>query len=295
MSPDGESLIITFIVEEGVRTLISGVDIVGNTAFADDVLKVQLPPLERTYFSRAKIRNGQRKLQEFYSQAGYFDAKVEFSIDERVTDPTTGERLFKVLYTINSEGQRVVIDRILVTGNERTNTKAILLALALRPGEYLRATDIYTSEQTLYSTDAFSRVEIKPRAAGGLPSGERLSDVIVSVEEQAPRILSYGGGYSSDLGTSGFVDLRHFNFMGNLWQAGTRVQMSPRQQLIQLDFVHPRFVPDGEKRFAPITLSGFVSSRFDRDAILPVRVRPGNVRYRSACRRGRKPDRRVRQ
>jgi len=255
VSPDGESLIITFIVEEGARTLISGVDIAGNVAFPDDVLKAQLPQFERTYFSRAKIRNGQRKLQEFYSQAGYFDAKVEFSIDERITDPVTGERLFKVLYTINNEGQRVVIDRILVTGNERTKSEAILRALALRSGEYLRASDIYTSEQTLYSSDAFSRVEIKPRAAGGLPNGERLSDVIISVEEQAPRILSYGGGYSSDLGTSGFLDLRHFNFMGNLWQAGTRVQMSPRQQLIQLDFLHPRFMPDGEKRFAPLTLS----------------------------------------
>ena len=255
VSPDGESLIITFIVEEGPRTLISGVDITGNSAFTDDVLKAQLPPLERTYFSRAKIRNGQRKLQEFYSQAGYYDAKVEFSIDERITDPVTGERLFKVVYTINNEGQRVVIDRILVTGNEHTKTEAILRALALRSGEYLRATDVYTSEQTLYSSDAFSRVEIKPRAAGELPGGERLTDVIVSVEEQAARILSYGGGYSTDLGASGFVDIRHFNFMGNLWQAGARLQMSQRQQLAQLDFLHPRFMPDGKKRFAPLTLT----------------------------------------
>ena len=255
VSPDGESLIITFIVEEGARTLVSGVEIAGNNAFPDDVLKAQLPPLERTYFSRAKIRNGQRKLQEFYSQAGYYDAKVDFSIDERVTDPVTGERLFRVVYTINNEGQRVMIDRILVTGNERTKSEAILRALALRSGEYLRATDIYASEQNLYATDAFSRVDIKPRAAGQTPSGERLTDVIINVEEQAPRILSYGGGYSTDLGASGFVDIRHLNFMGNLWQAGARLQMSQRQQLAQLDFLQPRFMKDGDKRFAPLTLT----------------------------------------
>lgn len=255
VSPDGQSLIITFIVDEGARTLISGVDIAGNNAFSDDVLKAQLPAFERTYFSRAKIRNGQRKLQEFYSSAGYFDAKVDFAIDERITDPTTGERLFKVVYTINNEGKRVVIDRIMVTGNERTKTEAILRAIALRPGEYLRATDIYASEQALYSSDSFSHVEIKPRPAGELPTGERLSDVIVNVEEQAPRILSYGGGYSTDLGASGFVDIRHFDFMGRLWQAGARLQMSQRQQLAQLDFLNPRFISDGKKRFAPLTLT----------------------------------------
>jgi outer membrane protein assembly factor BamA len=262
VSPDGNNLIITFVVEEGPRTLISGIEIAGNSAFSDDVLKAQLPKIEGTYFSRAKIRNGQRKLAEFYSNAGYYDAKVEFSIDERVTDPVTGESRFKVLYTINNEGQRVVIDRILITGNEKTKTEAIMRALALRSGEYLKAADIYASEQNLYSSDAFARVDIKPRAAGERPGGERLTDVIVSVEEQPARILSYGGGVSTDVGASGFVDIRHFNFLGNLWQAGARVRMSQRQQLVQLDFLNPRFMRDGEKRFAPLTFS----AQYQRDS-----------------------------
>lgn len=256
VSPDGEHLIITFVVEEGARTIISGIDINGNTAFSDDELKLQLPKLEGTYFSRAKIRNGQRKLAEFYSNAGYYDAKVEFAIDERLVSPTTGERLFKVVYNVNNEGKKVRIDRILVTGNDKTKPEAILRAITLRRGEYLRAADIYASEQNLYATDVFARVEIKPRPAGEVPnSNERLTDIIVSVEEQAPRILSYGGGVSTDLGASGFVDIRHFNLLGNLWQGGARAKMSLRQQLIQLDFLHPRFMADGEKKFAPLTLS----------------------------------------
>ena len=211
VSPDGNNLIITFVVEEGPRTIISGIEIAGNSALTDDILKAQLPKLEGTYFSRAKIRNGQRKLSEFYSQAGYYDAKVDFSIDERITDPNTDERLFKVVYTVTNEGQKVVIDRIRVTGNEKTKPEAILRALTLRSGEYLRAGDIYTSEQNLYSSDVFARVDIKPRPAGERPGGERLTDIIVSVEEQAARILSYGGGVSTDVGASGFVDIRHFN------------------------------------------------------------------------------------
>jgi outer membrane protein insertion porin family len=262
VSPDGENLIITFVVEEGPRTTISGVEIAGNSAFSDDELKAQLPPLENTYFSRAKMRNGQRKLQAFYSQAGYYDAKVDFAIEERVTDPATGESRFRIVYTVTNEGQKVVIDRVLVTGNEKTKTAAVLKALALKPGEYLRAADVYTSEQNLYASDAFARVEIKPRPAGERPGNERATDIIVSVEEQAARILSYGGGFSTDVGASGFVDIRHFNLLGNLWQGGARVRMSQRQQLAQLDFFNPRFLRDGDKRFAPLT----ITAQYQRDS-----------------------------
>jgi outer membrane protein insertion porin family len=262
VSPDGNDLIITFVVEEGPRTIISGIDIDGNAAFTDDVLKAQLPKIEGTYFSRAKIRNGQRKLAEFYSKAGFYDAKVDFSIDEAVTDKAKGESLFKVVYTITNEGQKVVIDRILITGNEKTKEEAILRALALKPGDYLRAADVYTSEQNLYSSDVFARVDIKPRPAGERPGNERLTDVIVNVEEQPARILSYGGGVSTDVGASGFVDIRHFNLLGRLWQGGARVRLSQRQQLVQLDYLNPRFLHDGKGRFAPLT----ISAQYQRDS-----------------------------
>lgn len=262
VSPDGENLIITFIVDKGARTFISGVEIEGNSAFSDAELMAQLPALTDTYFSRAKLRNGQRKLQEFYSTAGYYDARVTFSIDERAMNPTTGEGRFKVQYTVENEGTKVFVDRIMVTGNERTKSEAILHALALEPGELMNEPDRYLSEQNLYSSDAFRQVEIRPQPAGFRPDGSRLTDLIVNVEEQAPRLLSYGGGFSTDVGLSGFVDIRHFNLFGNLWQGGARIRLSQRQQLAQIDFVNPRFLSDGEDRYTPLT----ISAQYQRDS-----------------------------
>ncbi|MBK9214440.1 MAG: BamA/TamA family outer membrane protein [Chloracidobacterium sp.] len=110
--------------------------------------------------------------------------------------------------------------------------------------------------------------------AGEDASGNRISDVLVSVEEQPPRLMSFGGGFSTDLGLSGFFDIRHVNLFGKLWQGGTRVKVSQRQQLVQFDVINPRFIPDGRKRFAPLTLSlqyqrdttvtRFFRSAFDR-------------------------------
>lgn len=283
VSPDGENLVITFVVDQGMPTVISDVRILGNSVFSDAELKRQLPHLIGKNFSRAKIRNGQRKLTEFYAEAGYFDSIVEYSVDEKPNDPVTGERLVDVVFEIkhkpdpltlnaatssdsisliSGEGEKVFVRRVLITGNERTQTAAIQKALTIEPNNLLRAADIYSSEQNLYSSDVFSRVGIKREPVGSPQSDQRLADVIVNVEEQAPRLLSYGGGYSTDLKASGFVDIRHFNLFGRLWQGGARLRVSQRQQLAQIDFVNPRFVRDGEKRFAPLT----ITAQYQRDS-----------------------------
>jgi outer membrane protein insertion porin family len=262
VSPSGDELIITFEIDEGPPTVVTEVEITGNKAIATDVLRAELPALVGNNYSRAKVRNAMQRLAKYYSDAGFYDARVTSSIIEPVVIKSDEPRKLKVEFKIESEGRKVVINRVLVTGNYSTERETVLKAIALRKGELLRAADIYASEQNLYGTDAFSRVEIKSQPAGDAPDGSRLTDVIVSVEEQPPRLMSYGGGYSTDVGLSGFFDIRHVNLFGNLWQGGARVKFSQRQQLVQFDFIDPRFLPDGKNRFAPLTLS----AQFQRDS-----------------------------
>lgn len=262
VSLDGENLIITFEVDEGKPTVVSDVRITGNSSFSDAVLRAQLPDMTGKNFSRALVRNGQRKLSEFFSNAGYFDADVEFDIDELPKDPNSEANNFRVIYNIKTEGKPVFINRILISGNDRTKEEAIRRAIVLEPNDLLKAADIYASEQNLYSSDAFEGVTIKPQPAGDRADGARLTDVIVEVQEQKPRLLQYGGGFSTDVGWSGFADLRHFNLLGNLWQGGARVRWSQRQQIVGLDFVNPRFLRESKNRFAPLT----ISAQYQRDS-----------------------------
>lgn len=279
VSPNGEDLIITFIVTEGVATRIADVQIDGNTSFTDDALQAELPNLIGKNLSRARVRNGVRQLGNFYSRAGYYDARASYSIVELGKDETTGEELVKVVYTLENEGKKVFVNRILINGNERTERDAILKAVNLRLDSVLRSTDIFTSEQNLYATDAFDLVEIRLEPAGERADGNRLSDIIINVEEKAPRLITYGGGFSTEYGANGFFDIRHFNLFGKLLQGGARVRASQRQQTAQIDFVNPRFLNDGRaadgtRRFAPLTFSvqyqrdstvtRFFRSTFDR-------------------------------
>ena len=267
VSPNGEDLIITFVVTEGVPTRIADVEIDGNTSFNDAALQAKLPSLVGKNLSRARARNGVRELSNFYSNAGYYDAKVTYSLVELGTDKVTGEELVKLVYTLENEGKKVFVNRILINGNERTDSGAILKAINLKTDTVLRSTDIFTSEQNLYATDAFDSVEIKPEPAGERTDGSRLSDIIINVQEKKPILTEFGGGYSTDFGANGFFDITNFNLLGKLLQGGARIRASQRQQLIQLDLINPRFLKDGRNadgsvRFAPLTFS----AQFQRDS-----------------------------
>ncbi|MEZ5345559.1 MAG: POTRA domain-containing protein [Pyrinomonadaceae bacterium] len=268
VSPEGEDLIITFVVREGIPTLIEDVEIVGNTSFSDDVLRKELPELVGKNYSRARVRNGVRKLSEYYANLGYFDARVTYSTTEYPNEDDATEDKIKITYRLENEGKKVIVNRVLINGNEDTKTKAILKAIDIKPETGLRIADIFSSEQNLYATDAFDRVEIKPEPAGETPDGQnRQTDVIINVEEKKPRLITYGGGYSTDVGLSGFFDIRHFNLFGSLQQGGAQIRWSQRRQLAQIDFFNPRFIPDGknengQKRYAPITFT----AQYQRDS-----------------------------
>ena len=138
VSLDGESLIITFVVEEGPATIVSDISIEGNTAFSDAVLMSKLPNLKGTNFSMARIRNGQRALSDFYSNEGYYDANVTFSIDRSEAASSTESPRFKVIYNVQNEGRPVHIGDIHIAGNARTKEKAIRRTLNLQKDAFYR-------------------------------------------------------------------------------------------------------------------------------------------------------------
>ncbi|MGI9035408.1 MAG: POTRA domain-containing protein [Pyrinomonadaceae bacterium] len=255
VSPNGEDLIITFVVDEGIPTRITDVEIVGNKEIPTATLENTLPDLEGKNFSRARARNGVKKLSELYSNDGYYDAKVVYAIVELPDEPSATADKVKLVYTVENEGKKVFINRILINGNEMTKRGAVLRAITLTQNDVLRSADIFSSEQNLYATDAFKRVEIKPEPAGQKADGSRLTDVIVNVEEQKPRVITYGGGYSTDGGAFGSFDIRHNNLFGKLLQGEALVRMSRRLQLVQLNYLNPRFIREGKNRFAPLSLT----------------------------------------
>ncbi len=263
VSPDGENLLITFVVKEGLPTRIDSVEIAGNTELSGGLLENHLPNLVGKNFSRARARSATEKLQDFYAQQGFLDARVSYSVVEllRDTDSETEKRI-KLIFNVSPEGKKVFINRVLLNGNLKTENDAITRAINLRPKEVLLASDVSQSEQNLYSTGVFKGIEILAEPAGETVDGNKQRDIIINLEEDKNIQTLYAFGYSTANGANASVDLRYLNFLGKLQQFGGRIDWSQRRQLIQVDFFNPRFLPDGKNRFAPLTLT----AKYQRDA-----------------------------
>ena len=264
-SLNGENLIITFVVNDGPLTRVAGVDVRGNQLYTESQLRNELQTITGAAFSPSIARADRDRMLGLYARDGYIDAQLEFSIvalPDKVLSDGKREALVKLVYTIRNEGDKVFINHIFVNGDVVTLKGAITGAIPLREGEVLRANDIAESERLLYSTDAFRQVIIRTEPAGENDAGFKKRDVIIDVEELKPRILSYGGGFSTDNGPLGFVDIRNVNLFGKLQQGALRVRASTNQQTLRLEYFDPRFRRYGKNQFSPLTLS----AQYTRDS-----------------------------
>jgi outer membrane protein insertion porin family len=276
VSINGENLIITFKVNEGPLTRVAGVEVRGNQIYTEKRIMDELRPVIGAPFSRSQARFDGDRLLSLYARRGYVNAQLGFSVVEL---PKKGEdEQVRLVYSIIREGEKVFVNRIIVNGvtgsakTQRTKRDAIVRAIPLVEGGVLRADRIADSERELYLTDAYRQVIIRTEPAGETASGFKKHDVIIDVEEKKPRVIDYGGGFSTDTGPLGLVEVSNVNLMNKLRQGAMRLRMSKLQQRLRLEYIDQRFARYGQRRFAPLALTVEYSrdstvTRFFRSAI----------------------------
>jgi outer membrane protein insertion porin family len=259
ISPNQANLIITFNVEEGPLTRVAVIEFRGEKVFPEDRLRKEIYTVLGGPYSPAQVRADNDRLLNLYAREGYIEAEVRPSVDD--LPKQGGDEQVRVVFAVTKEGAKAIVNEIIVNGVtgsaavQRAKRDAIIRAIPLSAGDLLRADRITEAERALYVTDAFRQVLISQQPAGEAPNGAKKYDVIIDVEEKRPRVIEYGGGYSSDTGPLGLVELTNVDFMNKLRQGAVRLRASPRQQLVRFEFLDPRFARYGKKQFAPLGLS----------------------------------------
>jgi outer membrane protein insertion porin family len=276
VSLSGENLIITFNVVEGPLTRVAGVEVRGNKIYTEDRLLNVLGTVVGAPFSISQARRDGDRMLGLYGRGGYVNAQMDFSIVEL---PKKGDdEQVRLIYWLKSEGDKVFINHIIVNGvtgdadTQQTKRGAIQRATSLREGDVLRADRISDAERELYLTDAYRQVIIRTEPAGETASGFKKRDVIIDVEEKKPRVMDYGGGYSTDTGPLGLLEISNVNLMNKLRHGAMRLRVSRLQQLLRFEYLDPRFARYGTRQFAPLALSveyqrDSTVTRFFRSAI----------------------------
>jgi outer membrane protein insertion porin family len=207
-------LSVVFNITEGKQTLVSSLQVEGEHALSDEVIRGVLGSLPGQPFSDLNVASDRDNVLALYYNQGFPNAtftytavpddspetKATIAKENAATEQLTGEKReyaieraepVKLAYKID-EGPRVLVHRVFLTGYNHTRRRVIQREIKVKPGAPLREGDVVESQQKLYNLGIFNRVTIEPQNANGTDPEK---DVVVLVEEAKRYTIAYGGGF----------------------------------------------------------------------------------------------------
>lgn len=203
-NPDG-SITLRIVLEE--NTPVTDFTVEGNTVISTDEILSFLEPLKGKPQNIDEINTAIQKIQEYYSSKGYILARVDSLYDD--PDGTLNLHV--------SEGE---INKILISGNEKTKDYVIARNILTDAGTVYNENLIREDLVRLYATQAFKDVKRDIEPSEESPDKY---NVTIQVEEQRTASLSIGGGLDSATGIFGSAGIADNNFRGLNQRVGLNV------------------------------------------------------------------------
>ena len=175
------------VIAEGVRSVLETVGFQGNAAIDAETLR-KAPGFSsapgQPYFE-PQIAADADSLALYYLNRGY----PEVTVDPEPKAIGDGSKV-ELTFTIR-EGRQVLIDHVLIVGNERTTRETILREVQLKSGQPLSQQDENETRSRLTALGLFRRVDISYLQ---LPGESAHRDVVITVDEAPVTTIGYGGG-----------------------------------------------------------------------------------------------------
>lgn len=233
LAPDRSGFIITFTVDEGERYRFGDVTVTSQLPdLKTEQLAAFVQPHSGDWYNSEQVEGTVEKLSQEVGRFGYAFVDVRPRISRK-----RDEHQIDVAFEIG-EGPRVYVDRIEIDGNMRTLDRVIRREFRLAEGDAFNTAKIRRTRQRLINLGFFEKVEIT-----NVPSTQPdRTTVKVSVQERSTGELSLGAGYSTTQGLLADVGVRERNLLGRGQDLRLGLQVSERQQQIDLSFTEPYFL-----------------------------------------------------
>jgi outer membrane protein insertion porin family len=176
---------VHYDIAEGPQTKVADLKIEGNKTIAtkDLINVIESSPGEP--YSDSNVAGDRNNMLALYYNDGFPDVQVEGQATP-AGEPDKVNVVFKI-----TEGRRVDVLRVLLTGYEHTRYGVIAREVQVKPGGPLREGDVIESQRNLYNLAIFNRVQIAPQNPDGTDTDKT---VVVAVEEGRRYTIGYGGG-----------------------------------------------------------------------------------------------------
>ncbi len=233
LSPDRRSFFLTFTIREGARYTVGKESVDSQVAHLDAGALRPLSELNPgDVYDGDAVQRGATAMQEKASSLGFVFAEVNPRI-ARDRDKHTVDLVYEV-----SNGPRVYVERIDISGNTRTEDKVIRREFQVAEGDAFNAAAVRRTRQRLQDLGYFQSANITPQP-GSTADRTVLNTV---VQEKATGELTLGGGYSTDAGVLGQVGLRERNLVGTGIDANISGTLAQRESQANLSVTDPYFL-----------------------------------------------------
>jgi outer membrane protein assembly factor BamA len=204
-------------VKLGPRTQLWDVAFAGAEALSPAALAEAADVKLGQFVSTIKLEEARRRVLDAYKEEGYWFADVKYSL-EQSPDHTRARVRFAV-----SEGEKVIVRKILLRGNVYTRDSAVRKRIALVDGQPFRASLVRKTEERIATLGAFSTVNV---ALENPYVPQRNKTVIVTMVERPRQYTEIAPGFSTGEGFRLLGEYGHTNLWGNAVQLTLRLQLA---------------------------------------------------------------------
>ena len=224
---------IIYSIDEGKKYVYGDIEISSNISEIDiDIIKIGLKIEEGDVYSAGKIENTIKIINKLVIEQG-FPFTETFPEVDRVENTNN----LSVLFRINQADKKYV-DRIIIRGNERTLDKVIRRNIRLAEGDAYVSSLLARSKTLITNLGFFAKVDLTENST----AKQGTTDIIVDVQETSTGELSFGGGYSSQVGGLLNIGVSERNFMGKGQRISLVSKFSEREADYSFSFSEPYFL-----------------------------------------------------
>jgi outer membrane protein insertion porin family len=247
-----------FYVEEGVQQTIKKITFEGLQTFGMETLLQQIGAYEGGFFFQPDVQRDLGRLENFYLDNAFRGTEISARIQ------AVNENEFDINFSIR-EGEKVAINRIIVTGHKATRISTILREVQFSENGLAKYDQIRETERRLANLGIFSEVRIEE-----IPLSPQRVNLLINVREGSRNYASLGIGletksdpqtfavWNNEIRPRGTAEFTRNNILGIAAQFSIFGQISTREKRLVFSWEQPYF-------FFNVPLATYINAWFEQE------------------------------
>jgi len=268
LNDDPERMAVVIHIAEGPQSIVSSLKIEGNASIPEAEIKDLLSIIDGQPFSDVNVAQDRDLILNYYFNRGFPSVQMQAFYEPTENDSNRVNVRYKI-----EEGQRVYVDRVLVSGLEHTRPSIVDRDISLKPNDPLNQLSMLDSQRRLYDLGIFNQVDMAVQNPDGSAEHKNLQFELTEAKRYTFKYgfgVEIGTGVNSAQGTSPqgqtgasprvSFDVTRTNFRGKDDSIIFKSSVGALQQRVLLTFDSPRFFDLPKWKW---TVSGFYDNTRD--------------------------------